>query len=336
MFRTLASPLALLVVLGGCGDDDRPPPPPPPADSGRDTATMMDADLDAGMDAPAMDGSTDAPVDAATDADVPTVPVVCEPGTPPASCESDADCDATERCVEGGCPIGSGYCTPAGRFCSSPDGCPTGSTCTDGPSGRVCVSDDPDTCTSSATCPFGFACEGGSCVDRRLPCDPPGGCPLGYVCIRPAGSAVNFCVDMKRPCGSDGDCFSDPTTGIIFRCLDVLGDGNRWCLPSGECTSNVDCEPIENTTCGASPATGEARCNLTGLCVDEDDCVHDRATCEDTHGTGVTECLPIGSCTRDSDCPPGALCFDGPGPIDGGVPTEGDGMAECVRRRPDL
>lgn len=332
----------------GCGDDDVPPPPLRDGGTGTD-ASALDASTggdaspgDAGADdAGGGDaGSEDAsePFDAGTDAGLSfdagsfdggtyTFGADCEDAEggfdlclcDVPECDPDAtpSCAAGLRCLPDGC--GRTTCQLGGHACVANDDCAEGSICfgtgtLDGSAADLCLRPSAG-CADSRDCAPGYACEEGTCVDRRVRCEAPTDCPYGFFCNDADSWALPYCMRVSRRCSSfAGAC------PPFFSCVDVDGDGLSECRRNGEaCDTNDDCGAA-GEVCGYDPVAKALACQAHGPCASAEDCA-DGFGCVDVWGDGVRECVPSGGeCERSASCPTGALC---------GAPSSGGG-AMCT------
>ena len=233
-------------------------------------------------------------------------------------CDSDLDCSLPgQACVATGCETEAGAsmkrCLPSwGPSCTSVDDCPnpTDYACADIGGGksrcqRVAAGCNPS--TESIDCPPGFSCEGGACVDRRLPCDDYTDCPKNHVCHAFSGASSSYCVRANRDCNVDTDCRSE--------CAGKLGASDAACVTSDPmCTGSV---PV----CEAAPF-GNARyaaCSAYGLCLEDADCAAG-FECVGLWQDGRAECVPVAgtTCNQVTDCPPQQVCA---APRSGGPPS---------------
>ncbi len=330
----LCTLLACLVVVG-CGDDDASPPPPPPIDTGSppDT-TPSDSGVDSNMDAPdPMDGD----VGDAGDADVPDVMLDTSVGDGGErdtglvfpddtglsddvstdvegvdACSTVLDgivcpdlpetCGPGLTCVDDGC--GGRVCIPSSHRCSTAEDCPAGSMCMEVEPGAEPTCIRGSGCGDSRDCAFGFACEAGACVDRRVGCDaPPATCPQGYVCMDTSDFGTDLtCVPAHYKCDTDVACDGVPLFSI---CADVDGDGNNECVSeTGSCTTSEMCGDL---TCIYDTRFGGMNCSSSGLCADATDCGAGYS-CVDLWGDGLKQCVEAGSCSSTADCPAPQIC----------------------------
>lgn len=237
-------------------------------------------------------------------------------------CETNGDCSAGFSCIETGCDDVGGQplkqCTFAGGgACESSAMCANGRECVDVPGeGKRCVKTTPG-CDTSFDCVLGFACENGSCVDRRVPCDPQDEqCPKNHVCGGTTNS--NFCRRIQQGCESDFDCVD-----LAPRCEDIDGDLKKECagtfdpndFDSPACT-NAQCTDSLAPVCEA--ASFGTQCGQYGLCVGDGDCAAG-FSCLGLWPDGRMECVPDGgSCSSFADCAPQQVCAS---PRAGGVPS---------------
>ncbi len=164
---------------------------------------------------------------------------------------------------------------------------------------------------------LGFSCEGGACVDRRVPCETYVDCPKSHFCK--TTSTSRFCARVHRTCYEDADC-----DGITQRCADIEGDGTKECAGS---PNPADLNPVAcvNSMCrGSSPVceaavvSNQATCGQYGLCRNAADCVSG-FDCVGLWPDGHKECVPSGgSCDHITDCLPPEVCAS---PRIGGPPS---------------
>jgi len=230
-------------------------------------------------------------------------------------CDTDNDCAFSGYvCVASGCDTLEGaaikQCQPSrGGSCVDEGECPNTSDydCINvGAGGKRCVRVTPgcDPANETYDCVPGFSCEGGACVDRRVPCDNYLDCPKNHVCsVTPTAS---FCVRVFRTCHRDEDC-----AGFGTFCADIDNDGEKECAgelgSSGEpCVNAVDCggsAPV----CEAGASGTNASCGDFGLCTG-DQC-DSGFECVALWQDGRSECVPVGgSCDQVSDCPLQQVC----------------------------
>ena len=281
--------LVSLVIATGCKED----PVIPIANM--DGSIRRDVGMDSESDVEEADGDV-------RDIDTPDRVVFdtsIDIGPPPPPSELEVCTDEAPEPTCGACAAGT-VC--ADELCGG-QSCVPGRRCTDSGDcgGRACTAGhcEPSSgaCTSSRECPLGFQCESDACVDRRIPCDfRTSRCPRGMYCGFAGSGVFSTCLPAGVPCESDSEC------EVGTSCLE-LADGQRACLPAGNCTSHDDCDA--GTSCGIDPATAQAWCTPDGLCRD--------GTCP----TGY-ECLDVGfgprcvaeggTCTSNADCDARAVC----------------------------
>jgi len=167
----------------------------------------------------------------------------------------------------------------------------------------------------------GFSCEGGSCVDRRVPCDLDEHCPKNHVCV--AGTNGSFCRRVQVDCLEDFDCVD-----LARSCEDIDGDGSKECAgsfdpnqtPPDACL-NSDCTNVSAPVCETAGAGSTTACGQYGLClddVDNTDCPSG-FECVGLWPDGRKECVPSGgSCSNVSDCSVRQVCAS---PREGGTPS---------------
>ncbi len=319
MKRTILITTAAVLLLSACGDDKAPPPP---VDTGvRDSDPVDDTGVpgDTGV---AMDAGDVGPMDSAPPGDA------SDSAVTDAVMDTGMRCMATDRChcpmegisCEGGCPTGTTclsntcgemYCIAAGGRCASDADCPSTSTCTPTMDGDACLRTSSG-CADSRECPRGFACESGSCVDRRVPCVNNEDCPWGYACAVGLFNQGSFCEYIARACADLNVCFTP--SGV---CRDYDGDGDTECggLDTvGSTCSTAGCSGTD--ACGTEPTRLHSSCGDYGPC---QSACNSGFSCVDAWGDGQGECVPDGgSCTTNTDCPERQVCAP---PSGGGAPA---------------
>ncbi len=242
-------------------------------------------------------------------------------------CETDDDCAFSGYvCVASGCETHGGVpikqCQPSrAPSCDVVEDCPNA---TDyecqavAPGNPRCIRvvEGCSPATESFDCPPGFSCEGGACVDRRLPCDSYLDCPKSHVCTSTPVSS--YCVRTHRSCREDADCGGFAAVGSF--CVDVDGDGEKECVgergSSGEACVNLDCGG-SGLVCESGAAPPTASCGSYGLCLGSNDC-STGFVCLSLWQDGRKECAPMGgTCDEVTDCPLHQVCA---APRNGGSP----------------
>jgi hypothetical protein len=239
-------------------------------------------------------------------------------------CETNDDCFVGSVCIESGCDSLEGspikQCVFAGGgACTSSAMCAEGRDCVDVPEeGMRCVKTTPG-CDTSFDCVLGFSCEGGSCVDRRVPCIQDVDCPKNHTCSGATNSGL--CLRIQRDCLFEFDC-----TDVAPRCEDIDGDGNKECAgvfdpnqPSPVACVNSDCTDGSAPVCEAAGAGSSTQCGQYGLCLDDGDCAAG-FSCVGLWPDGRKECVPSGgSCSSNpTGCPVQQVCAS---PREGGAPS---------------
>jgi hypothetical protein len=172
--------------------------------------------------------------------------------------------------------------------------------------------------TESFDCAPGFSCEGGACVDRRVPCDTYLDCPKSHVCA--STSVSSYCVRTHRTCSEDTDCGGFAAAGSF--CADVDNDGTKECVgelgSTGEACVNASCGSSA-PVCESGAAPPAASCGDYGLCLGNGDCDTGFGfVCVGLWQDGRKECVPSGgTCDQVTDCPPQQVCA---APRNGGSP----------------
>ena len=233
-------------------------------------------------------------------------------------CDSDDDCAFSGYvCVASGCETHAGtpikQCQPSrGPSCDPADNdCPNASQYACIPIGAgatrcVRFAAGCDVATETIDCPPGFSCEGGACVDRRMPCDSYLDCPKSHVCT--TTDVSSYCIRTHRTCEEDTDCLGTFQAGS--HCADVDDDGPTECvgeLNGQACVNALDCggsDPV----CESGAVPSSASCGDYGLCLDDGDCDSGFACvglCQD----GRRECVSTGgTCDQVTDCPSQQVC----------------------------
>ncbi len=239
-------------------------------------------------------------------------------------CDTAADCFVGNVCVDSGCDTLQGapikQCQPSrGGSCTSVAECPNSSDyecMTVGAGGKRCVrvAAGCDGVTESYDCPLGFSCEGGTCVDRRVPCDTYLDCPKSHVCR--VTLTADFCVRTYQTCHQDADC-----AGLGTFCADIDGDIlTKECAGvlngSGNPCVNSDCSNPSAPVCEAGASGVTAVCGDYGLCRTNGDC-DTGFECVGLWQDGRRECVPTGG-TCDQVCPLQQVCA---APRNGGPPS---------------
>ncbi len=253
-----------------------------------------------------------------------TTSLLCQscPSTP--FCVDDGDCGPGLVCIDSGCDDTLGAplmkCVFAGGgACETSATCAPGRECLDVPGeGKRCVKTTPG-CDTSADCVLGFACESGSCVDRRVPCDPQDDqCPKNHVCSSRVNSS--FCRRIQQSCEAEFDCVD-----LAPRCEDIDGDLQKECAgtfnpndPMSAACTNVQCSDPSAPVCEAASFGSTTQCGQYGLCLGDADCAAG-FSCIALWPDGRKECVPAGgSCSSFADCPVQEVCAS---PRTGGVPS---------------
>jgi hypothetical protein len=315
-YRLWAASLVFCVILWGCGED--PGATGGPFSSGGTGGMGTGGMGTGGMGTGGMGtGGTGGgvPVECTTSA-------LCKSCPSGDFCETNGDCATGLVCIEIGCddPMGAPFmqCVFAGGgACESSAMCQPGRECIDVPGeGKRCVKTTPG-CDTTFDCVLGFACESGSCVDRRVPCDPQDEqCPKNHVCSGTINSS--FCRRIQQDCESDFGCVD-----LAPHCVDIDGDLRTECAgafdpndPMSPACTNDQCGV--GSVCEASSFASMTQCGQYGLCVGDGDCAGG-FSCVALWPDGRSECVPNGgSCSSYADCPAQQVCAS---PRSGGAPS---------------
>lgn len=261
----------------------------------------------------------------------------CVADTPPDSflCDTDDNCAFSGWvCIDSGCKGDGGapikQCVPSwAPSCSSDneDGdCPNASDydCVQvGTGGERCVRVTSGCSPSTETydCAPGFSCEGGTCVDRRVPCGSYQDCPKSHICLTVSAGLdpiAQYCARVSRTCVvAENDCTWLGNSFGSF-CDDVDGDGTDECTGERDATG----EACVNAKCGGAVCeTGahgsDASCASYGLCRFDNECGVG-FECVGLWQDGRRECVPTGgTCDEVTDCDPQQVCA---APRNGGSP----------------
>ena len=256
-----------------------------------------------------------------------TTSVLCVSCPSDGFCETNGDCSVGSVCIESGCDSLEGVpikrCVFAGGgACHSNADCPSGRDCVDVPEeGKRCVKTTLG-CDTRFDCVLGFSCEGGNCVDRRVPCIQDADCPKNHTCVGATSSGL--CMRIQQDCLEADDCI-----GLAPRCENIDGDvdGNKECAGefndgSRDACVNSDCTDSFAPVCESAGAGSSAACGDYGLCLTNSDCdVAEGFECVGLWPDGRKECvLSGGSCSSFRDCPIQQVCA---------APREGVGAPSC-------
>ena len=256
-----------------------------------------------------------------------TTSVLCVSCPSEGFCDTNEDCFDGSVCIESGCDSLEGVpikrCVFAGGgACHSNADCPSGRECVDVPEeGKRCVKTTLG-CDTRFDCVRGFSCEGGNCVDRRVPCVEDANCPKNHTCVGATSSGL--CRRIQQGCLEEVDCI-----GLAPRCENIDGDtdGNRECAGefddgSRDACVNSDCtDSFDGSVCESAGAGSLAACGDYGLCLTNSDCdVAEGFECVGLWPDGRKECvLSGGSCSSNpSGCPAQQVCAS---PREGGAPS---------------
>ena len=251
-----------------------------------------------------------------------TTSVLCQSCPVEDLCDTSDDCSVGSVCIESGCDDLSGasigQCVFAGGgACTTSAMCPAGRECLDVPGeGKRCVRTTPG-CDTRFDCVPGFACEEGTCVDRRVPCDLDEHCPMNHVCT--SRGASSFCVRIQVDCFEVFDC-----EGLAPACADIDGVGGSECAgtfdpndPLSEACTNDMCSDGGAPVCEAGGVGSTSQCGQYGLCAGGG-CANG-FTCVGLWPDGRSECVPDGgSCSSYADSPVRQVCAS---PREGGAPS---------------
>lgn len=259
------------------------------------------------------------------------------------TCSVDSDCLLESLvCVPTGCTLDGEpqkECQPA-RYISCDD--PSDCGLPDNQANYDCKSVDggPSRCVRRASgclpetedydCPPGFSCEGGACVDRRVPCNTFADCPKNHVCFTVQNATTSsFCVSVFRSCHVEADC-----SFLGSDCADVDGDGRTECageLDGTACVNADDCAGTSDPVCEAGVTGTTAVCGDYGLCLSDSDCdVAKGFSCVGLWQDGRKECVRAGgTCDQVTDCDLQQVCA---APRNGGFPPRPSCQAGTYRK----
>jgi len=271
-----------IAATDGSADAPDVSSPPGVVDVANGVDSSAASDVTIGSDAVASDAS-DAPL--TSDA---------SDGSPPASCNANADCGGAAKCI-------NGQCTPQSRLCSDTTQCVVSDeSCVDG----VC---EPH-CGLTAPCPGGYSCDftRGVCNVNSGPCAGSGAstCQGGSTCVE--GHCVPPCAagDAGTACPSGQLCVNGgciPDEGARFDCKN---DGRRGELAT-VCAATAICLH-HDCYAGCDPDAGASACSDPA------------AACKEVTVTAGTFLVCAVAATLGGDCDPavgrycsGAVCVDG-------------------------
>lgn len=230
-------------------------------------------------------------------------------------CNTDADCDADQKCIQGAAACFpkeaciDDYDCDATQICESSHCIPAQCTQDDEATacgGFLCI--DRRCGTScylySSNCATGFHCSRSNCVPGApLPngqkCSEAAECVSGVCCAKPSGSVctTNCASPSNDSCATATDCAS----GICCHNGNAPGICSATaCAPPPQCTKDADCgsnKYCSNQKCFDANATG-ALCAEPAQCL-SNSCVN--AQCRGTRQTNE-------SCTEDVECAAGHTC----------------------------
>ncbi len=322
MMRFFAYVSLAVVAASGCGETAAPGAPPDilrdasvDQDGGEPDGSVDDGGLDGGVPDGGAAGSGGMPDGGGSWCET---SVLC-PSCPDAEalCDDQNPCPLGEVCLATGCENLSRCFVAGGGACETEDDCGNPAYECNQVVGR-CLRKEPG-CDDSTDCVAGFACEGGDCVDRRVPCSGELGCPHGYTCFF-ASPDQRFCRRVSQPCGDDLDCL---VLGVL--CGDSDGDEQKECMPSltpnepGAVSCDVtQCAEAAAPVCEISQDGLVAECGRFGACSAPVQCASG-FQCRDLWGDGRSECVAgPGSCVDSSECALREVCAS---PRVGGAPT---------------
>ena len=243
------------------------------------------------------------------------------------ACEIDADCDGPNEICD------AGECVVIQFICDSEADCQPGELCIDG----NCVPPpERDTCeapeviaapgvfagtTADSVDVYGGSCGGnGAEVVYQLAAG------LGEVCLSTAGSLIDTALYVRGTCADDGTevaCNDDVAVGIRTSefAVTVGADAGLFVFVDG---FFVDERGPYTLTVTAGPCAPRAACDDENLCPEGQSCVEGQcfdapAACVEDLDCGVGlvclegRCvLPVEpACGVDADCAPGLICLDG-------------------------
>ena len=252
-----------------------------------------------------------------------------QPPTPPATCNSNGDCDATvpEACVNSRCEavdcLANADCDN-GTFCDGAEVCTADFTCTNGTDPCAAGEQCDETrnvcftaCSNGAECDDGVFCNGveeclqNVCVDGTNPC------ATGDTC----DEATNTCVPPAAPCNSNGDC----DDGLF--CNGVETCGSNGCIDgTAPCTTGQTCDEALNE-CFNAGCNSNGDCDSGQVCTTNGDCVPlSTIAC-----TTAADCLDDIFCNGNETCGTNGFCAAGAAPCaTGQTCEEGDHAAVCT------
>jgi hypothetical protein len=206
-------------------------------------------------------------------------------------CESNADCDLCENCVDGFCidkpcpelcDPATGDCVP----CIDDSSCPCDQICT--PSGCACPPGQKINslgccvdCLSSSDCaalgPCAI-CVGGNCLPRTCP-------PSQFLNLNTC-NCVNCLVDGH--CTDPNTC-CNPNTGACECCPGFYGNALGDCIPLPDCITNNDCPAC--FVCNANGDCVPKVCPQGQVCVD--DVCYDECNCTNPNCFPGFRCVQV-------------------------------------------
>ena len=266
---------------------------------------------------------------------------VCAGPTNTCKCNSDADCDTTDKCLPRFCDATTSTCAinqSQKVECDGSNDGPCAQNACDPTTGACAIvalnegkdCDDNSVCTSKTTCTKG-ECIGASdkkCDDGNIcttdQCEGIKGCdfvPTAGVCDdnNPCtdndGCDNGGCVGLKKPCDDGVACTFDSCDKATGKCVNTAKDKN--CDDGNPCTNDV-CDAAkgcQNSADDAAKCEDEDKCTITGCSAGQ--CVV-KSLDKNIAGCGCaanSECDDNNPCTEDT-CDKGDCKFNGK-PLDG-------------------
>lgn len=230
-------------------------------------------------------------------------------------------CKRGQDCVAGVC---------VDRVEPEPEGCSTNEDCLFHPRGELCDRSSGlcVACFTTAHCPEGRTCQGGTCAGSL--CTTNDDCGPDAPHCTEAGDACVACLDASH-CEEGFTCEAGACTPVITVCeTDAdCGDEAPHCVAGGcvSCRNDGDCGALE--ICGSAGACEPVTCTDALGCAPWEVCV-DHAACAPRACEELAGC-PLGSLCEDGACSAPVVCGEDAPCLDPRAPhCDGGACKACV------
>ena len=162
--------------------------------------------------------------------------VVTDTGNDTAECRRSRDCEADELCRDG-------ECVPRQTTCQDDTDCQQGQVCRD----EACVQDTRTACQAHRDC-----------------------ANAGELCIVNAQLGSGYCERITdQSCQEDGDCYFNAAGGALRGvCEEGVCKGDQFfdCAIANDCSSTLNCTPLNNGSMCLRPCVSNEVCDRTHEC----------------------------------------------------------------------